>query len=57
MASHSEELLKSLCDKTIILLDGKILSNIVHSQQEHVLSGGVIPEVASKNHEILIYNH
>ena len=49
--------IETSCDETsaAILKDGKILSNIVHSQQEHKYRGGVIPDLASKNHEKLIY--
>ena len=45
------------CDETAasILKDGKILSNIVYSQDVHVLFGGVVPNLASKDHEKNIY--
>ena len=41
------------CDETAasILEDGKILSNIIHSQIIHKKYGGVVPDIASKNHE------
>ena len=49
--------IETSCDETSasILHDDKVLSNIVHSQKEHSLTGGVIPNIASKNHEKLIY--
>ena len=50
--------IETSCDETAasILKDGKILSNIVHSQLIHENYGGVVPELASKNHEKLINN-
>ena len=49
--------IETSCDETSasILKNGLILSNIVHSQIEHVEFGGVVPEIASKNHEKLIF--
>ena len=46
------------CDETSasILKDGKILSNIIFSQQIHKSYGGVVPSLASKDHEKNIYN-
>ena len=46
------------CDETSasILRDGKILSNIVYSQHIHKKYGGVVPNLASKDHEKNIYN-
>tara|TARA_Y100001970_G_scaffold106133_1_gene132962 strand:+ start:11 stop:1006 length:996 start_codon:yes stop_codon:yes gene_type:complete len=48
--------IETSCDETAasILSDGKILSNIVHSQLIHSEFGGVVPSLASKNHEELI---
>ena len=50
--------IETSCDETssAILKDGKILSNIVCSQLEHSKYGGVVPEIASKNHEKLIFH-
>jgi N6-L-threonylcarbamoyladenine synthase len=44
------------CDDTsvAVLKDGKILSNIVSSQIEHGLLGGVVPEIASRAHVVNI---
>ena len=41
------------CDETAVavLKDGKILSNIIYSQNIHKKFGGVIPNLASKDHE------
>ena len=46
------------CDETSasILQDGKILSNIVYSQNIHKKYGGVVPNLASKDHEKNICN-
>jgi len=48
--------IETSCDETSssILKNGKILTNTVCSQLEHVKYGGVVPEIASKNHEKLI---
>ena len=45
------------CDETAasILEDGKILSNIVYSQDVHIAFGGVVPNLASKDHEKNIF--
>ena len=45
--------IESSCDDTSIavLKDGKILANIVSSQQIHVKYGGVVPELASRAHQ------
>lgn len=45
--------IETSCDETAAALvrNGKILSNIIHSQQIHKSSGGVIPELASREHE------
>ena len=45
--------IETSCDETAsaIVHNGKILSNIIHSQQIHQSSGGVIPELASREHE------
>ena len=46
------------CDETAasVLYDGKILSNIVYSQNIHKKFGGVVPNLASKDHEKNIYD-
>ena len=46
------------CDETAasVLENGKILSNIVYSQSIHKEFGGVVPNLASKDHEKHIYN-
>ena len=45
--------IESSCDDTAaaVLKDGKILSNIVASQEVHRQYGGVVPEVASRAHQ------
>ena len=44
--------IESSCDETSasICMDGKILSNIIATQQVHVEYGGVVPELASRAH-------
>lgn len=44
--------IESSCDETsaAICRDGKILSNIIASQEVHVQYGGVVPELASRAH-------
>ena len=48
--------IESSCDDTsaAILRGGKILSNCVATQEIHRLYGGVVPEVASRQHQINI---
>ena len=50
--------IETSCDETsaAVLQNGKVLSNIVCTHLEHTLYGGVVPEIASKNHEKLILN-
>ena len=50
--------IESSCDETAAAIcnDGNILSSIVSSQQIHNDFGGVVPEVASREHERLL-NH
>ena len=45
--------IETSCDETAasIIKNGKILSNIIYSQNIHHSSGGVIPELASREHE------
>ena len=47
--------IETSCDETAVsvCMDGKILSNIVGSQLIHSNFGGVVPEVASREHERL----
>lgn len=44
--------IESSCDDTAcaVLEDGKILSNVISTQLEHIEFGGVIPEIASRAH-------
>lgn len=48
--------IESSCDDTSasVILDGKILSNVIANQEIHKLYGGVVPEVASRKHQINI---
>ncbi len=48
--------IETSCDETAVsvCMDGKILSNIVGSQLIHSDFGGVVPEVASREHERLL---
>ena len=50
--------IETSCDETSasVLKNGKILSNVVNTQLIHSKYGGVVPSLASKNHEKLI-NH
>ncbi len=50
--------IETSCDETAVSIcsNGKILSNIVGSQQIHSNYGGVVPEVASREHERLLAN-
>ena len=50
--------IETSCDETSasVLKDGKILANVVNTQLIHSKYGGVVPSLASKNHEKLI-NH
>ena len=44
--------IESSCDETSasVLVDGKILSNVIYTQTIHELYGGVVPESASRLH-------
>ncbi|MBP6624754.1 MAG: tRNA (adenosine(37)-N6)-threonylcarbamoyltransferase complex transferase subunit TsaD [Chitinophagaceae bacterium] len=44
--------IESSCDETSasVLVDGKILSNVIYTQQVHEQYGGVVPESASRLH-------
>ncbi|MCB0579056.1 MAG: tRNA (adenosine(37)-N6)-threonylcarbamoyltransferase complex transferase subunit TsaD, partial [Phaeodactylibacter sp.] len=48
--------IESSCDDTsaAVLRDGKVLSNCTANQEAHRLYGGVVPEVASRAHQINI---
>jgi len=48
--------IESSCDETAasIIKNGKIISNSVYSQEIHVKYGGVVPEIASREHEVQI---
>ena len=50
--------IETSCDETAVSVckDGRILSNVVGSQLVHAKFGGVIPEVASREHERLLNN-
>ena len=45
--------IETSCDETAVAIcsEGKIVSSIVASQQNHSKFGGVVPEVASRMHE------
>ena len=48
--------IETSCDDTAVAVvqNKKVLSNIVSSQKIHELYGGVVPEVASREHDKLI---
>ena len=48
--------IESSCDDTAasVIVDGKVKSNIVANQKIHSLYGGVVPEVASRKHQLNI---
>ena len=48
--------IETSCDDTsvAILKNDKVLSNIVSSQKIHEIYGGVVPELASREHDRLI---
>lgn len=48
--------IESSCDDTAasVVRDGRVLSNVVASQEVHRLYGGVVPEVASRAHQVHI---
>lgn len=50
--------IETSCDETAVSIckDGEILSNVVGSQLIHSRFGGVVPEVASREHERLLNN-
>ena len=48
--------IESSCDETAgaVCKDGKIISNVVLSQEIHNKFGGVVPEIASREHDSVI---
>lgn len=48
--------IETSCDDTAaaVLVDGRLASNVVSSQPQHIEFGGVVPEVASRAHEKLL---
>ena len=48
--------IESSCDETAasICIDGQIISSIISSQEIHKEFGGVVPELASREHELLL---
>lgn len=48
--------IETSCDETAasICIDGKIVSSVISSQQIHKQYGGVVPELASREHEYLL---
>ncbi|MED5554290.1 MAG: tRNA (adenosine(37)-N6)-threonylcarbamoyltransferase complex transferase subunit TsaD [Candidatus Neomarinimicrobiota bacterium] len=50
--------IETSCDETAVSIckDGEILSNIISSQTVHSEFGGVVPEIASREHERLLNN-
>jgi N6-L-threonylcarbamoyladenine synthase len=48
--------IETSCDETAAAVceDGKLLSSVVASQEDHAKYGGVVPEVASRMHEKLL---
>lgn len=45
--------IESSCDDTsaAVICDGEVLSNIVSTQKAHAMYGGVVPELASREHQ------
>ena len=50
--------IETSCDETAVSIckDGNILSNVVSSQMVHNKFGGVVPEIASREHEKMLNN-
>lgn len=48
--------IESSCDDTAaaVVIDGRLRSNVVSSQLDHGLYGGVVPEIASRAHQRLV---
>ena len=49
--------IETSCDETsaAVVSDGKLLCNEVYSQSVHRDFGGVVPEIASREHEVVLY--
>ena len=50
--------IETSCDETAVSIckDGNILSNVISSQEIHSEFGGVVPEIASREHEKMLNN-
>ena len=50
--------IETSCDETAVSIckDGSILSNVISSQEIHSEFGGVVPEIASREHEKMLNN-
>ena len=50
--------IETSCDETAVSIckDGNILSNVISSQIAHADFGGVVPEIASREHEKMLNN-
>ena len=48
--------IETSCDETAVSIckDGEILSNVISSQIIHSKFGGVVPEIASREHERML---
>ena len=61
MSSEAKVILaiETSCDETAaaVTLGRKVLSNAVYTQPEHEKYGGVVPEIASRNHIKKIHVH
>lgn len=49
--------IETSCDETAVALirEGKLLANLVYSQLIHESYGGVVPELASREHDRILY--
>ena len=49
--------IESSCDETsaAVIINGQIKSNVIATQDIHAKYGGVVPELASRAHQLLIY--
>ncbi len=50
--------IESSCDETAaaVYSDGRLLSSVIASQADHVAFGGIVPELASRAHERVIWH-
>ena len=50
--------IETSCDETAVSIckNGNILSNVISSQIVHADFGGVVPEIASREHEKMLNN-